>query len=100
MLSSLSEVIFIFPLFQLHSYITMPPPPKKNRKQKLPEIKIKLQNDFFFLGGGEGVTGGRELMLVHKIFTFVQAILSTNLLEGTLCRPGVFCRLQNAECRT
>ena len=51
------------------------------------------------VGGGEGVTGGRELMLVHKIFTFVQAILSTNLLEGTLCRPGVFCRLQNAECR-
>ena len=45
------------------------------------------------------MAGGRELMLVHKIFTFVQAILSTNLLEGTLCRPGVFCRMQNAECR-
>ena len=50
-----------------------------------------------FFWGGEGVAGGRELMLVHKIFTFVQAILSTNLLEGTLCRPGVFCRMQNAE---
>ena len=53
-----------------------------------------------FFWGGEGVAGGRELMLMHKIFTFVQAILSTNLLEGTLCRPGVFCRMQNAECRT
>ena len=51
---------------------------------------------FFF--GGEGVAGGRELMLMHKIFTFVQAILSTNLLEGTLGQ-GYFaeCRMQNAE---
>ena len=45
------------------------------------------------------MAGGRELILVHKIFTFVRAILSTNYysLEGTLCRPGVFCRVQNVN---